>query len=149
MLFAALTNFVDQSVVAIILELIGASVIAFGLFSYLRNVNVRSQLIAKDAIIATNQQTIAAFEERLDSLDAKVQALEEDLASEKNKNSSLKQELRNWEDKYRDLESFAAPQLGERLIEMFEQQETLLNKIACALEGIQSKIDSFDEQTSE
>lgn len=149
MLFAALTNFVDQSIVAIILELIGAGVIAFGLFSYLRNVNVRSQLIAKDAIIATNQQTIAAFEERLDSLDAKVQALEEDLASEKNKNSSLKQELRNWEDKYRDLESFAAPQLGERLIEMFEQQETLLNKIACALEGIQSKIDSFDEQTSE
>lgn len=149
MLLASFSSFMGQPTIIVAFELIGASIVAFGLISYLRNVNVRSQLIAKDAIITTNQQTIAAFEERLDSLDAKVKALEDDLEAEKNKNTSLKVELRNWESKYKSLESFAAPQLGEELIKRFDQQEDLLSKMVSALEGIQAKIDSFDEQKSE
>jgi peptidoglycan hydrolase CwlO-like protein len=149
MLLASFSSFMGQPTIIVAFELIGASIVAFGLISYLRNVNVRSQLIAKDAIITTNQQTIAAFEERLDSLDAKVKALEDDLETEKNKNTSLKVELRNWESKYKSLESFAAPQLGEEVIKRFDQQEDLLSKMVSALEGIQAKIDSFDEQKSE
>jgi len=149
MLLASFSSFMGQPTIIVAFELIGASIVAFGLISYLRNVNVRSQLIAKDAIITTNQQTIAAFEERLDSLDAKVKALEDDLEAEKNKNTSLKVELTNWENKYKSLESFAAPQLGEELIKRFDQQEDLLSKMVSALEGIQAKIDSFDEQKSE
>jgi len=149
MLLASFSSFMGQPTIIVAFELIGASIVAFGLISYLRNVNVRSQLIAKDAIITTNQQTIAAFEERLDSLDAKVKALEDDLEAEKNKNTSLKVELTNWENKYKSLESFAAPQLGEELIKRFDQQEDLLSKMVSALEGIQDKIDSFDEQKSE
>jgi predicted RNase H-like nuclease (RuvC/YqgF family) len=142
MLLASFSNFMGQPVIIVAFELIGAGIVGFGLFSYLRNVNVRSQLTAKDAVIATNQQTISSFGERLDSLDAKVKALEEE-------NAYLKTELTNWEDKYRSLENFAAPRLAEKLISMFEHQEDLLSKMVCALEGIQSKIDSFDEQKSE
>ena len=131
-----------QPLPLVIFELIGASLAAYGLFSYIKNVNVKSQLTAKDTIIETNQQTIASFGERLDSLEAQVKALEEE-------NDVLKAELTNWEEKYRSLENFAAPQLGERLIAMFQQQEDLLSKMVCALEGIQAKIDSFDEQKSE
>lgn len=149
MLLASFSSFMGQPTIIVIFELIGAGIVAFGLFSYLRNINIRSQLAAKDAVIATNQQTIAAFEERLDSLDAKVKALEDDLAAEKDRNESLKIELDNWERKYKSLESFAAPQLGEELIKRFDQQEDLLSKMVCALEGIQAKIDSFDEQKSE
>jgi peptidoglycan hydrolase CwlO-like protein len=149
MLLASFSSFMGQPTIIVAFELIGAGIVGFGLLSYLKNVNVRSQLIAKDAIITTNQQTIAAFEERLDSLDAKVKALEDDLEAEKNKNTSLKVELTNWENKYKSLESFAAPQLGEELIKRFDQQEDLLSKMVCALEGIQAKIDSFDEQKSE
>ena len=149
MLLASFSSFMGQPTIIVIFELIGAGIVAFGLFSYLRNINIRSQLAAKDAVIATNQQTIAAFEERLDSLDAKVKALEDDLAAEKDRNESLKIELDNWERKYKSLESFAAPQLGEELIKRFDQQEDLLSKMVCALEGIQARIDSFDEQKSE
>jgi len=142
MLIASFSNFMGQPLPLVIFELIGASLAAYGLFSYIKNVNVKSQLTAKDTIIETNQQTIASFGERLDSLEAQVKALEEE-------NDVLKAELTNWEEKYRSLENFAAPQLGERLIAMFQQQEDLLSKMVCALEGIQAKIDSFDEQKSE
>lgn len=149
MLLASFSSFMGQPTIIVIFELIGAGIVAFGLFSYLKNINIRSQLAAKDAVIATNQQTIAAFEERLDSLDAKVKALEDDLAAEKDRNESLKIELDNWERKYKSLESFAAPQLGEELIKRFDQQEDLLSKMVCALEGIQAKMDAFDDQQSE
>ena len=142
MLIASFSNFMGQPLPLVIFELIGASLAAYGLFSYIKNVNVKSQLTAKDTIIETNQQTIASFGERLDSLEAQVKALEEE-------NTVLKAELTNWEEKYKSLENFAAPQLGERLIAMFQQQEDLLSKMVCALEGIQAKIDSFDEQKSE
>ena len=142
MLIASFSNFMGQPLPLVIFELIGASLAAYGLFAYIKNVNVKSQLTAKDTIIETNQQTIASFGERLDSLEAQVKALETE-------NSILKAELTNWEEKYRSLENFAAPQLGERLIAMFQQQEDLLSKMVCALEGIQAKIDSFDEQKSE
>jgi len=142
MLLASFSSFMGQPTILVVFELIGAGIVAFGLFSYLKNINIRSQLSAKDAVIATNQQTIASFGERLDSLDAKVKALEEE-------NAYLKTELTNWEDKYRSLENFAAPRLAEKLISMFEHQEDLLSKMVSALEGIQAKIDSFDDQQSE
>jgi septal ring factor EnvC (AmiA/AmiB activator) len=144
MLLAAFTHFLSQSFAAIILELLAASFVAYGLFSYLKNVNVRSQLAAKDAIIATNQQTIEAFEDRLNSLDEKVAALESDLAEARGENNSLIEELRDWENKYKHLENFAAPALGERLINMFERQEDVLDKIVNALEGIQDRIDALE-----
>jgi septal ring factor EnvC (AmiA/AmiB activator) len=147
MLLAAFTHFLSQSVAAITLEFIAASFVAYGLFSYLKNVNVRSQLTAKDAIIATNQQTIEAFEDRLNSLDEKVAALEADLVNANNKNSSLTDELRDWESKYRHLENFAAPALGERLIKMFERQEEVLDKIVNALQGIQDRIDALESKS--
>lgn len=142
MLLASFSNFMGQPIPLVIFELVGASLAAYGLFSYIKNVNVKSQLTAKDTIIETNQQTIASFGERLDSLEAQVKALEDE-------NTFLKAELTNWEDKYKSLESFAAPQLGEKLIAMFQHQEDLLSKMVCALEGIETKINSFDEQQSE
>jgi hypothetical protein len=142
MLLASFSSFMGQPTSAIIIELIGGSLMCYTLFSYIKNINVKSQLAAKDTVIETNQQTIVSYGERLDSLEAQVKTLEKE-------NNFLKTELTNWEEKYRSLESFAAPQLGEKLIRMFEQQEDLLSKMVCALEGIQAKIDSFDEQQSE
>lgn len=142
MLIAMFTQFLGQSTPIIVLELIGACLAGYGLFSYIKNVNVKSQLAAKDTIIQTNQQTIASFGERLDSLEVQVKALETE-------NAVLKTELTNWEEKYNSLENFAAPRLAEKLISMFEHQEALLSKMVCALEGIETKINSFDEQKSE
>jgi predicted RNase H-like nuclease (RuvC/YqgF family) len=115
MLLASFSNFMGQSASAIIIELIGGSLMCYTLFSYIKNINVKSQLAAKDTVIETNQQTIVSYGERLDSLEAQVKTL-------KKENHFLKTELTNWEEKYRSLESFAAPQLGEKLIKMFEQQ---------------------------
>jgi len=147
MLLASFSNFMGQPVIIVGFELIGAGIVCFGLFSYLKNVNVRSQLAAKDAIIATNQQTIEAFEDRLNSLDEKVAALELDLARAKDENGSLVGELREWEQKYKDLENFAAPALADRLIQMFESQEAVLDKIVTALEGIQNRIDALESKS--
>jgi septal ring factor EnvC (AmiA/AmiB activator) len=140
----ASVEIVTSSLPLFIAELIGAGLGLFGLASYLRHSNVKAQLSAKDAIIATNQQTIEAFEERLNALDAKVEALETELSSATIKNESLTDELRDWENKYKHLENFAAPALGERLIKMFERQEEVLDKIVNALEGIQSRIDALE-----
>jgi septal ring factor EnvC (AmiA/AmiB activator) len=140
----ASVEIVTSSLPLFIAEVIGAGLGLFGLASYLRHSNVKAQLSAKDAIIATNQQTIEAFEERLNALDAKVEALETELSSATIKNASLTDELRDWENKYRHLENFAAPALGERLIKMFERQEEVLDKIVNALEGIQSRIDALE-----
>jgi septal ring factor EnvC (AmiA/AmiB activator) len=148
MLLAAFTHFLSQSVAAITLEFIAASFVAYGLFSYLKNVNVRSQLAAKDAIIATNQQTIEAFEDRLNSLDEKVAALEADLVSANTKNDSLVEELRDWESRYKHLENFAAPALGEKLFKMFEHQEEVLDKIVNVLQGIESRIDTLENKSN-
>lgn len=148
MLLASFSTFMGQPVIVIAFELIGASIVGFGLFSYLRNVNVRSQLNAKDAIIATNQQTIAAFEERLDSLDAKIQDLETKLAEAEAHNSNLTVELRDWEARYKSLENFAAPQLGEKLFEMFKHQEKVLNKIVDLLDGIEKRMDAIESKAS-
>jgi len=140
----ASVEIVTSSLPLFIAELIGGALGLFGLVSYLRHSNVKAQLTAKDAIIATNQQTIEAFEERLNALDAKVEALETELSSATIKNASLTDELRDWENKYKHLENFAAPALGERLIKMFERQEEVLDKIVNALEGIQSRIDALE-----
>jgi len=140
----ASVEIVTSSLPLFIAEVIGAGLGLFGLVSYLRHSNVKAQLTAKDAIITTNQQTIEAFEERLNALDAKVEALETELSSATIKNASLTDELRDWENKYKHLENFAAPALGERLIKMFERQEEVLDKIVNALEGIQSRIDALE-----
>ena len=136
-----------SSLALIIIEAIGGVVLFFGLISYLRNVNVKSQLVAKDAIINTNQQTIEAFEDRLNSLDEKIAAVEADLAEARGENTSLTEELRDWESKYKHLEAFAAPALGGKLLEMFEHQGLVLDKIVNALDGIQLKIDAIESKS--
>ena len=139
---------VTSSIPFIIAETIGGIGIFFGLSRYLRHTNVKAQLSAKDAIIETNQQTIEAFEDRLNSLDEKVAALEADLLSANTKNDSLTEELRDWESRYKHLENFAAPALGERLIKMFERQEEVLDKIVNALKGIQDRIDALESKSN-
>jgi len=141
MLLASFSNFMGQPVPLVIFELIGAGIVAFSLFSYLRNVNVRSQLAAKDSIIATNQQTIESIEDRL-------KAVEDELADFKTKNDSLTEELRDWEIRYKHLENFAAPALGEKLFKMFEHQEEVLDKIVNVLQGIESRIDTLEDKSN-
>ena len=141
MLLASFSNFMGQPVPLVIFELIGAGIVAFSLFSYLRNVNVRSQLAAKDSIIATNQQTIESIEDRL-------KAVEDELADFKTKNDSLTEELRDWEIRYKHLENFAAPALGEKLFKMFEHQEEVLDKIVNVLKGIESRIDTLEDKSN-
>jgi len=136
-----------SSLALIIIEAIGGVVLFFGLISYLRNVNVKSQLVAKDAIINTNQQTIEAFEDRLNSLDEKIAAVEADLAEARGENTSLTEELRDWESKYKHLEAFAAPALGGKLLEMFEHQGQVLDRIVNALDGIQLRIDAIESKS--
>ena len=144
MLLAASTEIVTSSLPIVVIEIVGGILAAFGLYSYIKNTNVKSQLAAKDAIIATNQQTIEAFEDRLNSLDEKVAAVEADLAKSKEENTFLTEELRDWESKYKHLENFAAPALGGKLLEMFEHQGQVLDKIVNALEGIQNRIDTLE-----
>jgi len=144
----ATTEIVTSSLPLVAVEIIGAAFILFGLSRYLKHTNVKAQLSAKDAIIETNQQTIEAFEDRLNSLDEKVAALEADLVSANTKNDSLTEELRDWESKYKHLENFAAPALGERLIKMFERQEEVLDKIVNALKGIQDRIDALEGKSN-
>jgi septal ring factor EnvC (AmiA/AmiB activator) len=140
MLIASLIQQVfNVSVPVFIIEIIGAGFAVFGFINFFRHNNVKAQLAAKDAVIETNQQTIEAIEDRL-------KAVEDQLADVKTKNTSLTDELRDWESKYRHLENFAAPALGERLIKMFERQEDVLDKIVVALEGIQNRIDALESQ---
>jgi len=146
-MLVATTEIVTSSFPLLVAEIIGAGLGLFGLITYVRHSNVKSQLAAKDTIIETNQQTIEAFEDRLNSLDEKVAALELDLAQAKEENGTLIIELREWEQKYKNLENFAAPELGERLIQMFENQETILDKIVTALEGIQERIDTLESKS--
>lgn len=148
MLLASFSNFMGQPLPLVLFELIGASIVAYGLFSYLRNLNVKSQLAAKDAIIATNQQTIEAFEERLKVVEDQLVVVKEELLVATAKNTHLTEELRDWESKYKHLENFAAPALGERLIQMFERQESILDKIVNALEGIQNRIDALESKSN-
>lgn len=129
-----------QPLPLVIFELVGASIVAYGLFSYLKNVNVRSQLAAKDSIISTNQQTIEAFEERL-------KVVEDQLIVVNERNTHLTEELRDWESKYKHLEAFAAPALGGKLLEMFEHQGQVLDKIVNALDGIQLRIDAIESKS--
>ena len=149
MLLAAslLDRIFDASLPVLILELLGAGFAVFGFVSFFKHNNVKAQLTAKDAVIATNQQTIEAFEERLDGLDAKVKYLEGKLDETEGQNAALTLELRDWESKYANLESFAAPALGERLINMFEHQEEVLDKIVNALESIQLRIDTLEDKS--
>jgi len=140
MLLASFSNFMGQPLPLVIFELVGASIVAYGLFSYLKNVNVRSQLTAKDSIIATNQQTIEAFEERL-------KVVEDQLVIVNERNVHLTEELRDWESKYKHLEAFAAPALGGKLLEMFEHQGQVLDKIVNALDGIQLRIDAIESKS--
>jgi septal ring factor EnvC (AmiA/AmiB activator) len=140
----ATTEIVTSSLPLLVAEVMGALFVFYGLVRYLKYSNVKAQLAAKDSVIETNQQTIEAFEDRLNSLDEKVAALENDLATARGENSSLTEELRDWENKYKHLENFAAPALGERLIKMFERQEEVLDKIVNALKGIQDRIDVLE-----
>lgn len=144
MLLASFSNFMGQPLPLVIFELIGAGFAAYGLIAYIKNLNVKQQLQAKDAIIETNRQTIEAFEERLNSLDKKVAALEQDLSDATNKNQRLTSELRDWESRYRDLENFAAPALGQKLVEMFSHQEKVLDKVVVVLQGIESRMDTLE-----
>ena len=144
MLLASFSNFMGQPLPLVIFELIGASLAAYGLFAYVRNLNVKQQLQAKDAIIETNRQTIEAFEERLNSLDRKVAVLEQELTDATSKNQKLTSELRDWESRYRDLENFAAPALGQKLVEMFSHQEKVLDRIIVVLQGIESRMDTLE-----
>ena len=130
------------------LEIVGGAMMLFGLVSYLKHSNVKAQLIAKDTIIQTNEQTIAAFEDRLDSLDAKVKDLETKLDEAETKNNSLVTELRDWEQKYKSLETFAAPQLGQQLLDMFSQQEQVLNRIVVLLDSIEHRMDAIESKAS-
>lgn len=136
-----------QPLPLVIFELVGASIVAYGLFSYLKNVNVRSQLAAKDSIISTNQQTIEAFEERLKVVEDQLIVVKEDLVAATAKNTNLTEELRDWESKYKHLEAFAAPALGGKLLEMFEHQGQVLDKIVNALDGIQLRIDAIESKS--
>lgn len=139
---------VTSSVPFLVVEVFGAGALLFGLSRYFKHTNVKAQLEAKDAVIETNQQTIEAFEDRLNSLDEKVAALEADLLNANTKNDSLTEELRDWESRYKHLENFAAPALGERLIKMFERQEEVLDKIVNALKGIQDRIDALESKSN-
>ena len=76
-----------------------------------------------------------------------MKVVEDELADFKAKNDSLTEELRDWEVKYKHLENFAAPALGEKLVKMFEHQETVLDKIVNVLEGIESRIDHLENKS--
>ena len=142
----ATTEIVTSSLPLLFAEIIGASFVFYGLVRYLKYSNVKAQLAAKDAIIETNQQTIEAFEDRFNSLDAKVKDLEQKLEEAETRNTSLTTELRDWEARYKSLENFAAPQLGEKLFEMFKHQEVVLDKIVKLLDGIEKRMDAIENK---
>ena len=148
MLIASFSTFMGQPLLIIFFELIGASLVAFGLFSYIKNLNIRQQLQAKDATIETNRQTIEAFEDRFNSLDIKIKDLEEKLKEAESRNKTLTAELRDWEVRYKSLENFAAPQLGEKLLDMFKHQEKVLDKIVTLLDGIEKRMDAIESKAS-
>jgi len=61
----------------------------------------------------------------------------------------LTTELRDWEQKYKSLETFAAPQLGQQLLEMFSQQKEVLNRIVALLDSIEGRMDAIEGRTSD
>ena len=138
----------DMSLPLFIVELIGAGFIVFGFVNFFRHNNVKSQLAAKDAVIATNQQTINSIEDRLKAVEDQLADVEAKLDSAENKNESLTAELRDWEQKYKSLENFAAPQLGRQLFEMFSQQEQVLNRIVGLLDSIEKRMDAIEKGSS-
>lgn len=139
---------VTSSIPFIIAETLGASAVIFGLSRYFKHTNVKAQLAAKDAVIETNQQTIEAIEDRLKVVEEQLIDLKADLVTAESKNDSLVAELRDWEQKYKSLENFAAPQLGQQLIDMFKQQENVLNRIVVLLDSIEKRMDAIESKAS-
>jgi len=144
MLSATATEIFTSSLPIVGLEIVGGLIAAYGLYSYIKNTNIKSQLKAKDDIIKTNQQTIEAFEDRLNAFDVKIKDLEIKLDESDTKNNTLTSELRDWEQKYKSLETFAAPQLGQQLLEMFSQQEEVLSRIVALLDSIEKRMDAIE-----
>jgi septal ring factor EnvC (AmiA/AmiB activator) len=149
MLLAAsiLENIFSKSIPVIFIEIFGAGFAIFGFVNFFRHNNVKSQLAAKDAVIATNQQTINSIEDRLKVVEDELAIVKEDLATSNKENKTLTDELRDWENRYKHLENYAAPALGEQLIEMFQRQEIILDKIVNALEGIQNRIHTLESKS--
>ena len=139
---------VTSSVPFIVAETLGAGAVIFGLSRYFKHTNVKAQLAAKDAVIETNQQTIEAIEDRLKVVEEQLVDLKADLVAAESKNDSLTTELRDWEQKYKSLETFAAPQLGQQLIDMFNQQENVLNRIVVLLDSIEKRMDAIESKAS-
>jgi uncharacterized protein YPO0396 len=69
---------------------------------------VNAELEAKDRTIATNEQTIRALAERVETLEHQVSQLSESLAT-------ATTAVRGLEERYRALELFAAPQAFQQI----------------------------------
>lgn len=120
-----------------------AILVAFAAIRYARRFissqDVKGQLDAKDAVIATNEQTIDSFEKRISTLESEMSQLQQELSSARERTVELQSQLDVAVARYRELEKYAAPNAVERF------EETLVRFEAILLERIDALTRSLED----
>lgn len=98
--------------------------------TYVRNQKLAGTMAAKDEVIRTNAQTIEAFEDRISTLETKLNDIQEELLAERRLNQDLQKRVS-------ELEEYTAPVAIPQLQIMFREQEKLLTVVSTKLGSVE------------
>ena len=124
MFFAALT--LDLwPIVGVVLSVFTLTIAGYYAVRYVDATGMRAQLDAKDAVIATNRQTIEAFEGRIEALETQIDSFINKMSVAQDTIDELQRRLDEQVIAYEALESYAAPKavisIEEKLNQIIEK----------------------------
>lgn len=102
------------------------------------------QLAAKDAVIATNHQTIEAFEGRISTLENRLSEVIDELARAHGVAEELRRQTVAWELRYMSLRDFVVPASLTRLIEVLQEERDHNPKVNDLLEDLTRAKNKYD-----